>query len=228
MLLHSHVGEGESEVIRERTGMRTVDWCEKIGFVGRDVWLAHCWELNATEIATLAATHTGVSHCPEPVYLVGAEVTPIPQMQAAGVRIGLGVDGAASNDNSNLMHCIHSAYMLQALVASQHDFAVPEPRTFLHYATRGGAELLNRPDLGSLAAGQAADLFMLDTRKVEYIGAVHDPQSLIAKVGISSPVDLTMINGRIVWRDGEFPGLDEQQMFAEAQAHVARVVYPNV
>lgn len=228
VLLHSHVGEGESEVIRERTGMRTVDWCEKIGFVGRDVWLAHCWELNATEIATLAATHTGVSHCPEPVYLVGAEVTPVPQMQAAGVRIGLGVDGAASNDNSNLMHCIHSAYMLQALVASQHDFAVPEPRTFLHYATRGGADLLNRPDLGSLATGQAADLFMLDTRKVEYIGAVHDPESLITKVGVSSPVDLTMINGRIVWRDGEFPGLDEQQMFAEAQAHVARVVYPNV
>ena len=64
--------------------------------------------------------------------------------------------------------------------------------------------------------------------RVEYIGAVHDPESLIAKVGISSPVDLTMINGCIVWRDGEFPGLDEQQMFAEAQAHVARVVYPNI
>ncbi len=228
VLLHSHVGEGESEVIRERTGMRTVDWCEKIGFVGRDVWLAHCWELNASEINTLAVTNTGVSHCPEPVYLVGAEVTPIPQMQAAGVRIGLGVDGAASNDNSNLMHCIHSAYMLQALVASKHNFAVPEPRTFLHYATRGGADLLNRPDLGSLMDGQAADLFMLDTRKVEYIGAVHDPESLIAKVGISSPVKLTMINGRVVWRDGEFPGLDEHQMFTEAQAHVERVVYPHL
>lgn len=228
VLLHSHVGEGESEVIKQRTGKRTVDWCEDIGFVGSDVWLAHCWELNADEINTLARTQTGVSHCPEPVYLVGAEVTPIPQMQTAGVRIGLGVDGAASNDNSNLMHCIHSAYMLQALVASQHDFVVPEPRTFLHYATRGGADLLQRPELGSLAVGQAADLFALDTRKVEYIGAVHDPESLIAKVGISSPVDITMINGRIVWRNGEFPGLDEQQMVAEAQAHVERVVYPNL
>jgi hydroxyatrazine ethylaminohydrolase len=228
VLLHSHVGEGESEVIRERTGMRTVDWCESIGFVGPDVWLAHCWELNGAEIDTLSRTRTGVSHCPEPVYLVGAEVTPLAQMQAAGVRIGLGVDGAASNDNSNLMHCIHSAYMLQALVASQHDFAVPDPHTFLHYATRSGADLLRRPDLGSLATGQAADLFMLDTRKVEYIGATHDPQSLIAKVGITTPTDLTMINGRIVWRNGEFPGLDEQQMVAEAQAHVERVVYANL
>ena len=227
-LLHSHVGEGESEVIRQRTGMRTVDWCEHIGFVGKDVWLAHCWELNAAEIDTLARTQTGVSHCPEPVYLVGAQITPLAQMQAAGVRIGLGVDGAASNDNSNLMHCIHSAYMLQALVASQHDFPVPEPSTFLHYATRGGAELLHRPDLGSLCAGQAADLFLLDTRRVEYIGALHDPVSLIAKLGVSRPVELTMINGRCVWRNGEFPGLDEHKLVADAQAHVARVVYPNL
>jgi len=136
-------------------------------------------------------------------------------MQAAGVRIGLGVDGAASNDNSNLMHCIHSAYMLQALVASTHDYPVPDPSTFLHYATR------------SLAAGQAADLFTLDSRRVEYIGATHDPASLIAKVGIATPVDLTMINGRIVWQNGEFPGLDEFKLVAEAQSHVERVVYPH-
>jgi hydroxyatrazine ethylaminohydrolase len=228
VLLHSHVGEGESEVIRQRFGMRTVDWCESIGFVGPDVWLAHCWELNHQEILQLAQTKTGVSHCPEPVYLVGAEVTPIAEMQAAGVRIGLGVDGAASNDNSNLMHCIHSAYMLQALVASSHDYAVPHPKAFLHYATRGGADLLNRPELGSLSEQQAADLFMIDTRRVEFIGALHDPESLIAKVGINTNVDLTMINGRIVWRDGEFPGLDEQKLVAEAQSHVERVVYSNL
>jgi len=228
VLLHSHVGEGESEVIRQRTGMRTVDWCESIGFAGKDVWLAHCWELNSKEIQQLSATHTGVSHCPEPVYLVGAEVTPVSEMQSAGVRIGLGVDGAASNDNSNLMHCIHSAYMLQALVASTHQFAVPEPKKFLYYATRGGADLLHRPELGTLSAGKAADLFMLDTRKMEYIGALHDPESLIAKLGIACTVDLTMINGRIVWRNGEFPGLDEHQMVNEAQSHVQRVVYRHL
>ena len=228
VLLHSHVGEGESEVIRERTGMRTVDWCESIGFAGNDVWLAHCWELNHQEITQLAQSGTGVSHCPEPVYLVGAEVTPLAEMAASQVRIGLGVDGAASNDNSNLMYCIHSAYMLQALVAANHDYAVPEPGQFLHYATRGGADLLRRPELGSLAPGQAADLFMIDTRRVEYIGTLHDPVSLIAKVGINREVDLTMINGRVVWQQGEFPGLDEQQLVADAQHHVERVVYAQL
>ncbi len=225
VLLHSHVGEGESEVIKQRTGKRTVDWCEDIGFVGQDVWFAHCWELNSDEIGQLASSGTGVSHCPEPVYLVGAEVTPIPEMEAKGVRLSLGVDGAASNDNSNLMHCIHSAYMLQALVAASRNHPVPAPSRFLHYATRGGADILGRDDIGQLAPGKAADLFAIDTRKMEFVGAVHDPLSLIAKVGITSNVDLTMINGRVVWRDGEFPGLDEQQMAAEAQAHVQRVVY---
>ncbi len=225
VLLHSHVGEGESELIKQRTGKRTVDWCEEIGFVGKDVWFAHCWELNAREIDQLASSGTGVSHCPEPVYLVGAEVTSIAEMDAKGVRISLGVDGAASNDNSNLMHCIHSAYMLQALVASTRNYPVPTPSRFLHYATRGGADILGRDDIGQIATGKAADLFAIDTRRMEYIGALHDPESLIAKVGITSNVDLTMINGRVVWRDGEFPGLDEQKMAAEAQAHVQRVVY---
>jgi len=208
--------------------MRTVDWCEAIDFAGEDVWLAHCWELNRDEIAQLAKSGTGVSHCPEPVYLVGAEVTPIAEMHANGVRVGLGVDGAASNDNSNLMHCVHSAYMLQALVASQHDYPVPSPHNFLEYATRGGASLLQRPALGSLAEGQAADLFMIDTRRVEYIGATHDPMSLIAKMGINTAVDLTMINGKVVWQHGEFPGLDEHKMVAEAQSHVNRVIYQNM
>ncbi len=225
VLLHSHVGEGESEVIKQRTGMRTVDWCEDIGFVGEDVWLAHCWELTSEEISKLAQTKTGVSHCPEPVYLVGAEVTPIPEMEAMGVRISLGADGAASNDNSNLMHCIHSAYMLQALVASSRAHPVPDPQRFLHYATRGGADVLRRPDLGVLGVGMAADLFAIDTRKIEFVGTLHDPESLIAKVGIADNVDLTMINGQVVWRDGEFPGIDEMQLAAQAQHHVNRVVY---
>ena len=225
VLLHSHVGEGESEVIRQRTGKRTVDWCEEIGFVGKDVWLAHCWELTSEEISSMARTGTGVAHCPEPVYLVGAEVTPVPEMEAKSVRISIGADGAASNDNSNLMHCIHSAYMLQALVASTRNHQVPDPKRFLHYATRGGADVLHRSALGMLSPGMAADLFAVDTRKVEFVGTRHDPESLIAKVGIACDVDLTMINGQIVWRNGEFPGLDEQQLAAEANAHVSRVVY---
>ncbi len=224
VLLHTHVGEGESAVMQARSGRRTVQYCEEIGFAGPDVFYAHCWELTHAELARLAATNTGVAHCPEPVYLVGAEVTDIPAMHALGLRIGLGADGAASNDNSNLMHCIHSAYMLQCLVAAGRTHPVPDPAAFLHYATQGGADLLCRPDLGRLAPGMAADLFAIDTRRLDYVGTRHDPVSLIPKVGIGAPVDLTMANGRILWRNGEFPGLDEARLFHAAEAALHRTL----
>lgn len=148
-ILHTHVGEGESDVIAQVHGKRTVDYLQDLGFAGPDVFYAHCWELTQAELSSLAASGTGVSHCPEPVYLVGAEVTDIPAMSALGVRVGLGADGAASNDNSNLMHCIHSGYMLQCLVAAGRDHPVPPPGDFLRYATTGGADLLGRADIGA-------------------------------------------------------------------------------
>ena len=224
VFLHSHVGEGESPVMQARTGKRTVDYLEEMGFCGPDTFYAHAWELTHAELAQLAASNTGVSHCPEPVYLVGAEVTDIPAMQAMGLRIGLGVDGAASNDNSNLMHCIHSAYMLQCLVASGRKHPVPDPGQFLHYATQGGADLLGRRDIGSLGVGLAADLFAIDTRKMDYVGTRHDPVSLIAKVGVGTTTDLTMANGRILWQNGTFPGLDEGKLFAQAEAALHRTL----
>lgn len=217
VILHSHVGEGESPVIEEVHGMRSVDYCESIGFAGLDVFYAHGWELTRDELRKLAASGTGVSHCSEPVYLVGAEVTDIPAMDALGVRLGLGCDGAASNDNSNLMHCIHSSYMLQCLAAGSRQDPVPKPAAFLSYATEGGASLLGRDDIGALRPGMAADLFAIDTRRLDYVGTRHDPVSLLAKVGIGTTVDLTMINGRIVWRNGAFPHLDEMALFAAAE-----------
>ena len=225
VFLHTHLGEGESEVMHQRTGLRTVDWCEQIGFLGEDVWFAHCWELDGREISKLANTNTGVSHCPEPVYLVGEQVTPLSEMAAKDVRISLGADGAASNDNSNLMHCIHSAYMLQALVSRTTKFSVPEPKEFLNFATRGGADCLGRSDIGCLREGMAADLFALNTNKLDYVGAKHDPASLIPKMGVSEYVYLTMINGKFVWRNGELVGLDEEKLTSDAATHLNRVVY---
>ncbi|NIY99261.1 amidohydrolase [Salipiger sp. HF18] len=222
-ILHTHVGEGESEVIRARHGMRTVDYLEEMGFCGPDTFYAHCWELTDAELRQMAASGTGVSHCPEPVYLVGAEVTPIPAMEAFGVRVGLGCDGAASNDNSNLMHCLHSAYMLQCLVASSREHPVPDPATFLRYGTSGGASLLGRTDIGQLVPGMAADLFAIDSRRMDYVGTRHDPESLIPRVGIGMATDMTMVNGKIVWADGEFPGLDEREMAADAEAALATI-----
>lgn len=223
VFLHTHVGEGESPVIEARHGKRTVDYLAEMGFAGPDVFYAHCWELTHAELAKLAASSTGVSHCPEPVYLVGAEVTDIPAMAALGVRVGLGCDGSASNDNSNLMHCIHSAYMLQCLVASSRSHPVPAPADFLRFATTGSASLLGRTDIGRLAPGMAADLFAIDTRRMDYVGTRHDPLSLPAKLGVGMATDLTMINGRIVWANGEFPGIDEAEMAADAEATLATI-----
>ncbi|KQS75339.1 amidohydrolase [Rhizobium sp. Leaf384] len=225
VMLHTHVGEGESPVMQARHGRRTVDYLEELGFAGPDTFYAHCWELTHDELRTMARSGTGVSHCPEPVYLVGAEVTDLPAMSAFGLRLGLGCDGAASNDNSNLMHCLHSAYMLQCLVSSRRTHPVPPPVDFLRYGTSGGASLLGRSDIGRLAPGMAADLFAIDTRRMDYVGTRHDPLSLIARVGIGAPVDMTMINGRIVWQNGEFPGLDEAQMAADAEAALANVAF---
>ncbi|TBB15254.1 amidohydrolase (plasmid) [Rhizobium ruizarguesonis] len=225
VMMHTHVGEGESPVIQARHGMRTVDYLEELGFAGPDAFYAHCWELTHDELRKMAASGTGVAHCPEPVYLVGAEVTDIPAMAAFGLRVGLGCDGAASNDNSNLMHCLHSAYMLQCLVASGRAHPLPPPVDFLGYGTSGGASLLGRRDIGRLAPGMAADLFAIDTRRMDYVGTRHDPLSLIARVGIGMATDMTMINGRIVWQKGEFPGLDEAKLAADAEAALSTVEF---
>lgn len=221
VILHTHVGEGESPVMQERTGQRTVAYLEDMGFAGADTFYAHCWELTHDELRRLAATGTGVSHCPEPVYLVGAEITDIPAMEAMGLRVSLGADGAASNDNSNLMHCVHSAYMLQCLAASTRQHPVPDPATFLNYATLGGASALGRTDIGRLSPGMAADLFAIDTRRMDYVGTRHDPLSLIPKVEIGNPTDLTMINGRIVWENGAFTNVNEQDLFHDAERALA-------
>ncbi len=224
VLLHTHAGEGESPVIAARHGMRTIDWLDSLDFAGPDTWLAHCWELTRDEIAQLAASGTGIAHCPEPVYLVGAEITDLPAMDALGCRIGLGVDGAASNDNSNLMHCVHSGYMLQCLAARDRVDPVPRPAAFLRYATEGGADLLRRPELGRLGEGMAANLFAVDMSALDYVGTRHDPAALPAKVGIGTHVDLTMIDGRIVWEGGEFPGLDERALARAAETAMTRAL----
>jgi hydroxyatrazine ethylaminohydrolase len=123
------------------------------------------------------------------------------------------------------MHCLQSAYMLQCLVASGRAHPVPPPVDFLGYGTSGGASLLGRRDIGRLAPGMAADLFAIDTRRMDYVGTRHDPLSLIAKVGIGMPTDMTMINGRIVWEKGAFTGLDEARLAADAEAALAAVEF---
>ncbi|MBT4269514.1 MAG: amidohydrolase family protein [Deltaproteobacteria bacterium] len=221
--LHTHLGEGENPNMVERWGMRTLEWCRDIDFVGEDIWYAHGWELTPEEYRVMAETRTGLSHCPAPAVLGGFNIIDMPAMKKSGMRLSLGVDGSATNDGSNLLDTLRMAFLMQSFHAKNRGGS-PTPYEMLKIATSGGADILGRPDLGSLEAGKGADLFMIRTNKLEYVGAVHDPANLLARTGVTGPVDLTMVNGKVVFENGEFPGIDEEAMFAEAEKVCTSVI----
>lgn len=221
--LHTHLGEGENVAMEERWGMRTLAWCQDIDFVGNDIWYAHGWELTPEECIVMAETGTGLSHCPAPAALGGFSIIDIPAMLKSGMQLSLGVDGSATNDGSNPLDTLRLAFLMQTFHGKQRSGS-PTPYQMLKLATKGGADMLGRQDLGCLEPGRGADLFMIKTDKLEYAGAVHDPANLLARVGVTGPVDLTMVNGEVVFRDGKLPGIDEEVMFAEAEAVCNRVI----
>ena len=223
VFMHTHLGEGECDIIQDRWGKRTLDWCEEIGFAGPDVWYAHCWELSMDEFRRMAEAGTGVSHCPAPAVLGGFPIIPIGQMLSAGVNVSLGVDGSATNDGSSLLDTIRLAYAMQCYFSKERGGS-PSSYDILKCATVGGARTLGRSDIGSLEAGKGADLFMIDAEALELTGTEHDPRSLIARAGVTGPVHMTMINGRVVYRDGRLQGVDESALRREGEAVCTRVL----
>lgn len=214
--LHTHLGEGENAPMFKRWGKRTLEWCEDIGFVGPDVWVAHGWELTPDEYSIMAKTETGLSHCPAPATLGGFPIIDILAMDEAGIRLSLGCDGSATNDGSNLLDSLRMAYLMQAFHSKSRGGS-PSSYRMLKMATIGGAEVLGRNDIGSLEPQKGADLFMIDTERLELSGALHDPANLIAKVGTTGPVWLTMVNGNVIYRNGVLLGVDEKQLAREAE-----------
>lgn len=221
--LHTHLGEGESEGIRERYGVRSVQWCEDMGFLGPETFVAHAWELTEDEYKVLARTGTGVSHCPAPAVLGGFPILDIKWMQEQGITVSLGCDGSATNDSSNLLDALRMAYLMQAYHTKARGGCV-SAYDLLKIATVNGAKTLGRADLGSLEEGKGADLFMIDTTGLELVGALHDPKNLLARVGVTGPVWLTMINGRVVYKDGVLTGVDEAALAREGEAVCTKVL----
>jgi len=224
--LHTHLGEGENAPMEARWGQRTLDWCEDIGFAGPDVWYAHGWELQPTEYRRMAAAGTGLSHCPAPAVLGGFPILDLPAMLAAGLDLGLGCDGSATNDSSSLLDSLRLAYLMQAYHGKARGHS-PSPYQMLKLATAGGARLLGRDRLGSLEPGKAADLFMIDTEKLELAGATHDPANLLARTGVTGPVQLTMVNGKVVFAEGRLTGIDEKSAAAMADRACTRAIRSN-
>ena len=205
--LHTHLAEtlDEERFCLEKFGARPVAYVESLGWTGADVWHAHCVCLNAAEIALFARTGSGVAHCPSSNMRLASGIAPIRPLRDAGVKVGLGVDGSASNDAGHLLAEARQAMLLQR-VRDPNPAALGAEEA-LEIATLGGAAVLGRDDIGALAPGMAADFIGYRLERLDFAGAQHDP--LAALVFCTPPkVDLSVINGKVRVKDGEIVGLD--------------------
>ena len=215
--LHTHLCETKDEeaYMLEREGMRPLAFMQTLGWVGPDVWYAHGIHFHDEELKLLAETGTGVCHCPASNMKLSSGIARIPDMLKLGVPVGLGVDGSASNDGSSLMEELRTAFLLHRLNSSRE---APSGYDVLKIATRGSARLLGRSDIGSLAVGKCCDLFLIDSRRMELVGACYDPKSVLATVGVRGPVDYTVVNGKITVCEGRLASVDEEKLARDAQA----------
>ena len=205
--MHTHLAENDNDVAytREHYGCTPTEYCEELGWLGDDVWHAHCVKLDDHGIDRFAATGTGVAHCPTSNMRLASGIAPVRRMIDRGVRVGLGVDGSASNDSGGLLAEARQTMLLQRVGLGP---AAMTAREALRLATRGGAAVLGRDDIGVLAPGMAADIVAFDLSAIEYAGALHDP---LAALAFCAPprASLVMVNGRVVVRGGEFVRFDE-------------------
>ncbi len=223
--LHTHLAETRDEVMytQERFGMRPLAYMESLGWAGRDVWYAHGIHFNDEEITRLAQTGTGIAHCPISNMKLSSGVARVPDLMAAGVPVGLAVDGSASNDGSSLLEEIRVGYLLHRLTWGKN---APSGYDMLKLASAGSARLLGRNDIGSLEVGKCADFFLIDSRRLELAGACTDPKNLPGTVGIRGGVDYSFVGGKMIVREGRLVHVDEENLSHRAgeavNAYLAR------
>jgi len=204
--LHTHLAENVKDVdySLDVYGLRPGDYAQDVGWVGDDVWHAHCVQLNTEEIGLFARTGTGVCHCPSSNMRLASGIAPVRKMLDTGVKVGLGVDGSASNDSGHLLNEARMAMLLQRVGG---DPAAMSAREALRVATRGGASVLGRDDVGQIAVGMAADFVGYRLDQVGFAGARHDPVAALVFCQ-SVNVDFSIINGRVVVEEGQLKTLD--------------------
>ena len=201
VLLHTHLAETRDEeaYCLRRSGMRPVDLMEELGWLRDDVWYAHLVVLDDADIAKLSAAKVGLAHCPSSNMILGSGIARVTEMEDTGIKIGLGVDGSASNDTSNMIREIRQAMLLQRV---HYGADALTARGALRMATIGGAEVLHREDeIGSIEAGKAADLIAFDLDDIALAGAHADPVAAIVHCAVDR-VDFAMVNGQWRVRDG--------------------------
>ncbi|MEC3909791.1 8-oxoguanine deaminase [Sphingobium sp. CR2-8] len=221
VMLHTHLAEDADDVAfsLERFGCRPGDYAESLGWVGPDVWHAHCVQLDAREIALFARTGTGVAHCPCSNCRLGSGIAPLKSLFEQGVSLGLGVDGSASSDSGNLLLEARQAMLLQRAIGGPAAF---DPRDALYIATRGGAEMLGRRDCGSIAPGKRADIVLWDGVNFASMGAWDKVAGLI----LSPPTGArdVFVEGRAVVRDGQLVQADRASILRAADRSLNRLM----
>lgn len=214
--LHTHLAEteDEQEFCLQQFGYRPVAYMQSVDWVGEDVWFAHSVHVNDDEIGVYAREGCGVAHCPSSNMRLGSGIAPLAKFMRAGVKTGLGVDGSASNDGSHMLAEVRMALLLARLNSGLQGASLSSTsgellsvRQALELATRGGASVLGRNDIGSLEAGKCADFVAINLQRLEYAGALHDP---VAAVILCQPrgVDFNYVHGKAVVKDNHLTGLD--------------------
>jgi cytosine/adenosine deaminase-related metal-dependent hydrolase len=213
--LHTHLAEtiDEERFCIETVGKRPLAYMEELGWTGEDVWYAHAVQLNDAEIRRLADTKTGVAHCPTSNMRLGSGIAPVRRMLDAGVRVGLAVDGAASNDSSDMLGELRQCLLAQRAASGAGAMPVKD---VLRMATRGGAEVLGRDDIGSIEAGKAADIAVFDMHRIGYAGALSDPLAALVLCGDSHIARTVIVNGKVVVDDGRLVTASEDEIIEQA------------
>jgi len=218
VMLHTHLAENDEDIAYslEKFGCRPGEYAQELGWVGEDVWHAHCVKLDVNEIDLFAATGTGVAHCPCSNCRLGSGIAPVRAMRDAGVKVGLGVDGSASNDVGDIISEARQAMLLQRVQNGADAFSAREA---LEVATLGGAQVLGRPDCGSLEVGKRADFAVWDVQTLANAGA-WDPVAALVLCGPQRVRDL-YVEGRAVVREGQIARLDMPVVAEQARALAA-------
>lgn len=215
--MHTHLCEtlDEETYCLEKYKKRPIDFIEDLGWMDSNVWLAHMVHVNDDEIRRLAKAKVGIAHCPCSNFRLGSGVPPIRKYLDAGVAVGVAVDGSASNDTSDMLGEARQA-MLAARVKSGVDSMTA--RQALRMATRGGAAVLGRDDIGQIAAGKAADVAVFDVSGLDFAGSAGDPVASLLFCGASHRTKWTIVNGHVVAENGRLVNIDERQVAARANA----------
>ncbi len=224
VMLHTHLAEtkDEEDFCLLVYGLRPVELMEETGWIGSDCWFAHGIYFNDDELKRLKGS--GIAHCPSSNMKLGSGICRTSELVNLNIPVGIGVDGSASNDGSNMWEEIRRAYLLNHLKYADKGLSAYE---ILKMATKGGARVLGRTDIGTIEVGKAADLILLDLSDISF-GGCHNPLTSIVCCGNSSLVDTTIVNGEVVCKRGELLHINQSEIREQAHEHAKKIIRLNI